>query len=38
MEWYKDNELNAIVAETIELISIFSKSITTTQKNKTAKT
>jgi len=38
MEWYKDNELNAIVAETIELISIFSKSITTTQKNKIVKT
>jgi len=38
MAWYNNNDVNAVVAETIELISIFSKSIITTQKNKSAKT
>lgn len=32
--WSDDNEIKLIITETIELISIFSKSITTTQKNR----
>lgn len=38
MAWLDDKELSSAVSETIELILIFSKSITTTQKNRTTKT
>lgn len=34
MDWSDDNEIRLIIKETIELISIFQKSISTTQKNK----
>lgn len=34
MGWSDDDEIKLIITETIELISIFSKSISTTQKNR----
>lgn len=37
LSWLKETDVNALLRETIELISIFSKSISTTQKNSTNK-
>lgn len=37
LAWLNETDVNALLRETIELISIFSKSISTTQKNNTNK-